>query len=107
MLICFYLTYRAPDGCSHDLLHQKNVSPYPNRAADGCSQEMMKNKKNYFVSGSLAGSIRPSSGYAFVDIQKWAERAACSHKIKGNIEILEKREIIKKFLDKTFLNAIN
>ena len=71
------------------------------------NNKMIKNKKNYFVSGSLAGFIRPSSGYAFVDIQKWAERAANNLKIKGNIEILEKREIIKKFLDKFFLKVIS
>ena len=71
------------------------------------NNKMIKNKKNYFVSGSLAGSIRPSSGYAFVDIQKWSERAAYNLKIKGNIEILEKREIIKKFLDKFFLKVIS
>ena len=63
------------------------------------NNNMIKNKKNYFVSGSLAGSIRPSSGYAFVDIQKWSERAVNNLKIKGNIEILEKREVIKNFLD--------
>ncbi len=71
------------------------------------NNKMIKNKKNYFVSGSLAGSIRPSSGYAFVDIQKWSEKAAYSLKTKGNIETLEKREVIKKFLDKIFLKAIS
>ena len=34
----------------------------------GFVNNKIKNK-NYFVSGSLTGSIRPSSGYAFVDIQ--------------------------------------
>ena len=71
------------------------------------NNKMIKNKKNYFVSGSLAGSIRPSSGYAFVDIQKWSERAAYNLKTKGNIETLEKREVIKKFLDKIFLKVIS
>ena len=71
------------------------------------NNKMIKNKKNYFVSGSLAGSIRPSSGYAFVDIQKWSEKAANNLKIKGNIETLEKREVIKKFLDKIFLKVIS
>ena len=71
------------------------------------NNKMIKNKKNYFVSGSLAGSIRPSSGYAFVDIQKWSERAANNLKIKGNIETLEKREVIKNFLDKIFLKVIS
>ena len=70
------------------------------------NNKMIKNKKNYYVSGSLAGSIRPSSGYAFVDIQKWSERAANNLKVKGNIETLEKREVIKKFLDKIFLKVI-
>ena len=71
------------------------------------NNKMIKRKKNYFVSGSLAGSIRPSSGYAFVDIQKWSERAANNLKIKGSIETLEKRELIKKFLDKIFLIVIS
>jgi len=71
------------------------------------NNKMIKNKKNYFVSGSLAGSIRPSSGYAFVDIQKWSEKAANNLKIKGTIETLEKREIIKEFLDKIFLKVIS
>ncbi len=71
------------------------------------NNKMIKNKKNYFVSGSLAGFIRPSSGYAFVDIQKWSERAANNLKIKGNIEKLEKREVIKNFLDKIFLKVIS
>jgi len=71
------------------------------------NNKMIKNKKNFFVSGSLAGSIRPSSGYAFVDIQKWSERAAYNLKIKGNIETLEKPEVIKKFLDKIFLKVIS
>ena len=71
------------------------------------NNKMIKNKKNYFVSGSLAGSIRPSSGYAFVDIQNWSERAAYNLKIKGNIETLEKREVVKNFLDKIFLKVIS
>ena len=71
------------------------------------NNKMIENKKNYFVSGSLAGSIRPSSGYAFIDIQKWSERAANNLKTKGNIETLEKREVIKKFLDKIFLKVIS
>ena len=71
------------------------------------NNKMIKNKKNYFVSGSLAGSIRPSSGYAFVDIQKWSERAANNLKIKGNIETFEKAEVIKNFLDKIFLKVIS
>ena len=71
------------------------------------NKKMIKNKKNYFVSGSLAGSIRPSSGYAFVDIQKWSEKAANNLKIKGNIETLERREVIKKNLDKIFLKVIS
>ena len=71
------------------------------------NNKMIKNKKNYFVSGSLAGSIRPSSGYAFVDIQKWSKRAANNLKIKGNIETSEKREVIKQFLDKIFLKVIS
>ena len=71
------------------------------------NNKMIKNKKNYFVSGSLAGSIRPSSGYAFVDIQKWSKKAANNLKVKGNIETLEKREVIKKFLDRIFLEVIS
>ena len=71
------------------------------------NNKLIKNKKNYFVSGSLAGSIRPSSGYAFVDIQKWSEKAANNLKTNGNIEIKEKREVIKKFLDKIFLKVIS
>ena len=70
------------------------------------NNKMINTKKNYFVSGSLAGSIRPSSGYAFVDIQKWSERAANNLKTKGDIETLEKREVIKKLLDKIFLKVI-
>tara|TARA_Y100000589_G_scaffold270453_1_gene262716 strand:- start:704 stop:1846 length:1143 start_codon:yes stop_codon:yes gene_type:complete len=71
------------------------------------NNKIIKNKKNYFVSGSLAGSIRPSSGYAFIDIQKWSERAANNLKIKGNIETLKKPEVIKMFLDKIFLKVIS
>ncbi len=71
------------------------------------NDKLIKNQKNYFVSGSLAGSIRPSSGYAFVDIQKWSEKAANNLKIKGNLDILEKPELVKNFLDKIFLKVIS
>ena len=35
---------------------------------------------NYFYTGTSAGAIRPSSGYAFLRIQNWAE--ACSLQLK-------------------------
>lgn len=69
--------------------------------------KMKKNKKNYFFSGSLAGAIRPSSGYAFLDIQKWSEKAVNNLIINGNIKTLEKKEYIKKYLDKIFLKVIS
>ena len=87
--------------------YQINRKEYGKIPMGFVNNKMIKNKKNYFVSGSLAGSIRPSSGYAFVDIQKWSERAANNLKIKGNIETLEKTEVIKKFLDKIFLKVIS
>ena len=87
--------------------YQINRKEYGKIPMGFVNNKMIKNNKNYFVSGTLAGSIRPSSGYAFVDIQKWSERAAYNLKTKGNIETLEKREVIKNFLDKIFLKVIS
>ena len=63
--------------------------------------------KNYYVSGSLAGLIRPSSGYAFIDIQKWANEAANSLSKYGNLKIISRPAYIKEYLDKIFLKAIS
>ena len=69
--------------------------------------KLIKNYKNYYVSGSLAGSIRPSSGYAFLDIQKWANESTNNLKKYGNLNILNKSEYIKYYLDKIFLKVIS
>ena len=70
-------------------------------------KKLIKNYKNYYVSGSLAGAIRPSSGYAFMDIQKWANKSTDNLRNYGNLKIVNKSEYIKQYLDKVFLTAIS
>lgn len=70
-------------------------------------KKLITHNKNYYVSGSLAGSIRPSSGYAFIDIQNWANQSTNNLKKYGNLKTTSKPEYIKEYLDKIFLKVIS
>ena len=70
-------------------------------------KSLVEKSNNYYVSGSLSGAIRPSSGYAFIDIQKWANESTNKLKKCGNLKTISKPEYIKDYLDKIFLKVIS
>tara|TARA_E500000178_G_C16534841_1_gene536037 strand:- start:5 stop:589 length:585 start_codon:yes stop_codon:yes gene_type:complete len=70
-------------------------------------KSLVAKSNNYYVSGSLSGAIRPSSGYAFIDIQKWANESTNKLKKCGNLKTISKPEYIKDYLDKIFLKVIS
>ncbi len=73
----------------------------------GFIEKTFKSKENnYFLAGTLGGAVRPSSGYAFLRIQKWASEFVYSLKNdkKLNSEFVEKF-LIKK-LDIIFLRIL-
>ena len=59
--------------------------------------------KNYILGGTIAGAVRPSSGYAFLRIQKWA--IECSKNIEKNGLLIKpnKDNLLLTTLDKIFL----
>ena len=61
---------------------------------------------NYFFGGSLGGAVRPSSGYAFLRIQKWAEDAANMLKNEKKLISHPRDNIIIYFLDRIFLKVL-
>ena len=62
--------------------------------------------ENYFFAGLAGGAARPSSGYAFLRIQKWAEE--CANLLKEDKSLIshKKEAFIIKKLDKLFLNIL-
>ena len=85
-------------------IHRKEYGVIPMGFID--SKKINKNK-NYFHTGASAGSVRPSSGYAFLRIQKWAEDCALSIKKTGNLVTYNDNNYILKKLDKIFLEVIS
>ena len=61
---------------------------------------------NYFYTGTSAGAIRPSSGYAFLRIQNWAEACSLQLKKNGTLITFPKDTFFLKTLDKIFLKII-
>tara|TARA_B100001989_G_scaffold147251_1_gene104973 strand:- start:2604 stop:3758 length:1155 start_codon:yes stop_codon:yes gene_type:complete len=69
-------------------------------------ENLRTNKKNYFYAGTLGGAVRPSSGYAFLRIQKWA--IECANLLKNNKPLTshQKEKVIIKKLDMLFLKIL-
>ena len=69
-------------------------------------ENLRTNKKNYFYAGTLGGAVRPSSGYAFLRIQKWA--IECANLLKNNKTLTshQKEKVIIKKLDMLFLKIL-
>ena len=63
-------------------------------------------KKNYFLAGALGGAVRPSSGYAFLRIQKWALKCSKLLQTKNKIISHQKDKLIEKKLDMIFLRTL-
>ena len=63
-------------------------------------------RKNYYYAGSLGGAIRPSSGYAFLRIQRWATK--CSSMLKNDKKLIShpKEKLITRELDMIFLKTL-
>ena len=59
--------------------------------------------KNYILGGTIAGAVRPSSGYAFLRIQKWALECAINIERKGYLMRPIKDNLLLTILDKIFL----
>ncbi len=70
------------------------------------NKDLLNNGNNYFYAGSVGGAVRPSSGYAFLRIQKWAEEAVSLLNKKGEILSHPKEKIIIRYLDKLFLRVL-
>lgn len=64
------------------------------------------NDLSYIYAGLFAGAARPSSGYAFQRIQKWAK--ACSHELITNKTLIapEMDSTILASMDEIFLNVL-
>ena len=58
---------------------------------------------NYFYTGTSAGAIRPSSGYAFLRIQNWAEACSLQLKKNGTLITFPKDNFFLNNLEKIFL----
>ena len=69
-------------------------------------KKSFNNNNNYFFGGSLGGAVRPSSGYAFLRIQQWAEDAANIMKNEKKLISHPRDNIIIYFLDKIFLKVL-
>ena len=70
------------------------------------NEKLKPNKKNYFYAGTSGGAVRPSSGYAFLRIQKWA--IECASLLKNNKPLIshQKEKVIIKKLDMLFLKIL-
>ncbi len=69
-------------------------------------KKSFNNNNNYFFGGSLGGAVRPSSGYAFLRIQQWAEDAANMLKNEKKLISHPRDNIIIYFLDRIFLKVL-
>jgi lycopene beta-cyclase len=65
------------------------------------------NPKNRIRSGLIAGAARPSTGYAFLRIQRWAK--ACSELLLEHQRLVGMKEdpLLTKVMDKLFLKVIS
>ena len=59
--------------------------------------------KKFCYAGTVAGAVRPSSGYAFLRIQKWAKKCALNIDKNGSLLHPEKDSFLLSTLDKLLL----
>ncbi|MAJ24118.1 MAG: hypothetical protein CMP36_01260 [Rickettsiales bacterium] len=71
------------------------------------NKKALIDKNNYFFTGTLAGAIRPSSGYGFLNIQSWADQTTNKLKEEGKINSYFNNKVIEKYLDNLFLKIIS
>ena len=69
-------------------------------------KNVLINKKNYFFGGMPGGAVRPSSGYAFLRIQEWAEQCVNLLERDKNLISHPNEKVIIKKLDMIFLKVI-
>ena len=68
-------------------------------------EKLIKNSKFYYA-GTTAGAIRPSSGYAFLRIQQWAEKASIAIQKNGSLINHPNEKLLTHVLDKILLKII-
>ena len=71
------------------------------------NRNALSKQKRFYYAGTSAGAVRPSSGYAFLRIQKWAEKAASTINQKGYLISHPKEKFFSLVLDRIFLKIIS
>ena len=71
----------------------------------------LKNKKyndneSYIYGGLSAGAGRPSSGFAFLNIQNWAENCSNNIQRKGKLAYFQEINTLENYLDSVFIKLI-
>ena len=72
----------------------------------GNQKVLLSNKANYIYAGLFAGAARPSSGYAFQRIQRWAAQCSTSLMRKKTLSAPEKDALLLATMDGIFLHVL-
>ncbi len=72
----------------------------------GLADQSQTTNQRWLKAGLISGAARPSTGYAFLRIQRWAR--SCSEKLRSQAEIglAHKDPIITSTMDRIFLNVL-
>ena len=72
----------------------------------GLADQSQSTNQRWLKAGLMAGAARPSTGYAFLRIQRWARK--CSEKIRwqSKMGVAHKDPILTSTMDRMFLNVL-
>jgi lycopene beta-cyclase len=72
----------------------------------GLKSEAKSKSSDYYYAGTVAGAIRPATGYAFIRIQQWAHQCARELFEGTRLSKLKQSTPLIRAMDRIFLNVI-